>query len=120
MHKKRILIFDDDAAVLDVLRLIFLEAGYDVEVSQTSHNVMECAGGFQPDLILMDYLIPDIGGAEAIIRLRNNQEFCNVPVILLSASTNIVKIKNSSGANDYLKKPFNLWDLEAVVNKYLS
>lgn len=120
MCKKKILIFDDDAAVLDVLKLIFLEVGYDVEVSQTSHNVVELAGGFQPDLILMDYLIPEIGGAEAIVRLRKNQEFCNIPVILLSASTNIVNIKNSSGANDYLRKPFNLWDLEAVVNKYLS
>lgn len=120
MGKKRILIFDDNAAVLDVLKLIFLEDGYDVEVSQTSHNVLECAEGFQPDLILMDYLIPEIGGAEAIVMLRKNQEFCNVPVILLSASTNIIKNKDSSGANDCLKKPFNLWDLEAVVNKYLS
>ncbi|MCU7618488.1 response regulator [Chryseobacterium sp. PBS4-4] len=120
MTKKRILIFDDDAAILDAMKMIFLENGYEVDVSQTSNNVEERAAGFQPDLILMDYLIPDIGGVEAITRLRRNQKFKQVPVILVSASTNIVKIKNISQANDFLRKPFDLWDLEAMVTNYLS
>lgn len=120
MYKKRILIFDDDEAILDVLKTIFVENGYEVAVSQTSHNVVECTDGFQPDLILMDYLIPEIGGIEAITKLRTDEKLSNIPVILVSASTNIVTIKNRSGANDYLKKPFDLWYLEAVVGKYLS
>jgi DNA-binding response OmpR family regulator len=120
MYKKKILIFDDDIAVLNVLKQIFLEDGYDVEVSRTLQNVVECAEDFQPDLILIDYLIPEMRDTKPINELRNSQEFCHVAVILLSASTNIIKIKNISGANDYLIKPFNLSDLEAVVTKYLS
>lgn len=120
MYKKRILIFDDDEAILDVLQMIFLENGYDVAVSHTSNNVVECTDQFQPDLILMDYLIPEIGGIEAITQLRRDQKLSKIPIILVSASTNIVTVKNRSGANDYLQKPFDLWDLEAVVGKYLS
>ncbi|AZA73736.1 response regulator [Chryseobacterium indoltheticum] len=120
MDRKRILIFDDDVPLLDVLQIIFTEGGYEVEVSQSSNNVVECVSTFQPDLILMDYLIPEIGGAEAIKTLRNNQKFNKVPVILVSATTNIAKIKNTSGANDYLRKPFDIDDLETIVNKYLS
>lgn len=119
MHKKRILIFDDNAAVLDALQYVFLENGYEVAVSQTLDNVIERADYFQPDLILMDYLAPDISGVEAISRLKGRQRFSDVPVILVSASSNIIMLKNRSGANDYLRKPFNLWDLETMVNKYL-
>jgi len=120
MDRKRILIFDDDAPLLDVLQIIFLEGGYEVEVSQTCNNVIEHVNTFQPDLILMDYQIPEIGGAEAITILRNSHKYNQVPVILVSASTNIAKIKNTSGADDYLRKPFDINDLENIVNKYLS
>jgi CheY-like chemotaxis protein len=82
MYKKRILIFDDDKAIIDVLKTIFLENGYEVAVSHTSHNVVECADEFQPDLILMDYLIPEIGGVEAITKLRRDQKLSKIPVIL--------------------------------------
>ena len=119
MYKKRILVFDGDAAVLEILRIIFLEAGYDVEISQTSDNILEWVDNFKPDLIVTNHLVPQIGGAEAIKNLRQNQKYKEIPVILMSASTNIINIKNSCGANDYLRKPFNLCELETIVSKYL-
>ena len=119
MNKKRILIFDDNAAVLDVLQYVFIENGYEVSVSRTLQNAIERADDFQPDLILMDYMVPEISGIETINRLKSRHSLNGIPIILVSASNNIIMLKNRSGANDYLRKPFNLWDLEAMVHKYL-
>ena len=74
MSTKRILIFDDDKSILDVFTIIFSENGYEVEVSETSHNIIERVTDFRPHLILMDNWIPDIGGIEAVKLLRNHRE----------------------------------------------
>ena len=60
--KKKILIFDDDQSILDVFKIIFAENGYEVQISQTSQDILDRVSAFFPDLILMDNWIPEIGG----------------------------------------------------------
>lgn len=120
MHKKKILIFDDDHALLDVLSIVFSEDGYEVEISETCHDIIERVSKFSPDLILMDNYIPEIGGTEAIKLLRTYDQFNHIPVIFISASSNIVALKNASKADDFLRKPFDLYELEKLIAKYLS
>lgn len=119
MNKKKILIFDDDKTLLDVLTMVFFEEGYAVEISETSHDIIERVSIFSPDLILMDNYIPEIGGTEAIKLLRTHEQFDHIPVILISASIHIVALKNESKANDYLRKPFDLYELEQLIARYL-
>lgn len=120
MNKKKILVFDDDKTLLDVLTMVFFDEGYEVEISETSHDIIERVSEFGPDLILMDNYIPDIGGTEAIRLLRTYEQFDHIPVIIISASTNIVALKNASNANDYLRKPFDLYELEKLIARYLK
>lgn len=120
MNKKKILVFDDDKTLLDVLTMVFFDEGYEVEISETSHDIIERVSKFGPDLILMDNYIPDIGGTEAIRLLRTYGQFDHIPVIIISASTNIVALKNASKANDYLRKPFDLYELENLIARYLK
>lgn len=120
MNKKKILIFDDDKTLLDVLTMVFFEEGYDVEISETSHDIIERVSTFSPDLILMDNYIPEIGGTEAIKLLRTHEQFDHIPVILISASIHIVALTNASKANDYLRKPFDLYELEQLIARYLK
>jgi CheY-like chemotaxis protein len=120
MNKKKILIFDDDKTLLDVLTMVFFEEGYDVEISETSHDIIERVSTFSPDLILMDNYIPEIGGTEAIKLLRTHEQFDHIPVIIISASIHIVALKNASKANDYLRKPFDLYELEQLIARYLK
>lgn len=120
MNKKKILVFDDDKTLLDVLTMVFFDEGYEVEISETSHDIIERVSKFCPDLILMDNYIPDIGGTEAIRLLRTHGQFNQIPVIIISASTNIVALKNASKANDYLRKPFDLYELEKLIARYLK
>ncbi|WP_315055509.1 response regulator [Chryseobacterium indoltheticum] len=120
MSTKRILIFDDDKSILDVFTIIFSENGYEVEVSETSHNIIERVADFRPHLILMDNWIPDIGGIEAVKLLRNHSEFKDIPVIYISANSDINTLAKKAEADDYLAKPFELQILEKKVEKFLG
>ncbi|MDQ8143331.1 response regulator [Chryseobacterium sp. CFS15] len=120
MNTKRILIFDDDKSILDVFTIIFSENGYEVEVSETSHNIIERVADFRPHLILMDNWIPDIGGIEAVKLLRNHREFKDIPVIYISANSDINTLAKKAEADDYLAKPFELQILEKKVEKFLG
>ncbi|MCX8523886.1 response regulator [Chryseobacterium formosus] len=115
---KKILIFDDDRSILEVFTIIFAENGYDVEISETSHDIIERVEVFKPDLILMDNWIPEIGGIEALKLLRNHQDFKNIPVIYVSANSDIVSLAKKAQANDYIAKPFDLTELETKVEKF--
>ncbi|UOE36950.1 MULTISPECIES: response regulator [Chryseobacterium] len=117
--KKRILIFDDDQSILDVFKIIFGENGYDVEISKTSHDILERVREFTPDLILMDNWIPEIGGIGALKLLKSCENYRNIPVIYISANSDISSLAKSAQANDFIAKPFDLNKLERMVEKFL-
>ncbi|SIS69854.1 Response regulator receiver domain-containing protein [Chryseobacterium ureilyticum] len=120
MSKKRILIFDDDTAILEVITIIFEENGYEVKISETSHDIIEKVADYQPDVILMDNWIPKIGGVEATKLLKSTEEFKHIPVIYVTANNDIVALASEAKADDYVSKPFNLDDLEIMVAKHIK
>ena len=120
MSKKKILIFDDDTAILEVITIIFEENGYDVRISETSHDILEKVADYQPDVILMDNWIPKIGGVEATKLLKSTKEFKHIPVIYVTANNDIVALASEAQADDYVSKPFNLDDLELMVAKHIE
>ncbi|PWN71935.1 response regulator [Chryseobacterium phosphatilyticum] len=120
MSKKKILIFDDDTAILEVVTIIFEENGYDVKISETSHDILEKVADYQPDVILMDNWIPKIGGVEATKLLKSTEEFKHIPVIYVTANNDIVALAAEAQADDYVSKPFNLDDLEEIVAKHMK
>ncbi|MFZ4929023.1 response regulator [Chryseobacterium sp. Mn2064] len=120
MSKKKILIFDDDTAILEVVTIIFEENGYEVKISETSHDILEKVADYQPDVILMDNWIPKIGGVEATKLLKSSEEFKHIPVIYVTANNDIVALAAEAQADDYVSKPFNLEDLEDMVAKHMK
>src|SRR5690606_35309870 len=120
MSKKTILIFDDDPNVLEVFKIVLEDLGYQVRQSATSHDVLEKVGQFEPDLILMDNWIPEIGGILATQMLKADHEDSKTPVILGSANSDIDKLAKQAGANSYLPKPFDLDKVEECVSKLLQ
>ncbi|SHK63601.1 response regulator [Epilithonimonas mollis] len=120
MDKKKILIFDDDTTLLELISIIFEDGGYEVDISQTSHNILEKVSEFHPDIILMDNWIPNIGGIEATKLLKSKEEFRNIPVIYVTANNDIEALAASAKADDYVAKPFDLDDLERKVAKYIK
>lgn len=112
---KKIFIFDDDSAILDIFSIVLESSGYTIFTSQTSDDIIEKVNDARPDLIIMDNWIPSIGGIEATNLLKNNDEFKHIPVIYCSANSDISNLAKKAGADVYLAKPFDLDELENLV-----
>jgi len=110
----RILLVDDEERVLNFLRSKLKVAGYEVLTASNGHDALEEAQAQEPDLIVLDILMPRMDGFDTLKELRR---FSSVPVIILSARRDDTdKIKGLSlGADDYLAKPFNPDELVARI-----
>lgn len=116
----KILIFDDDKSILEVITIIFEDCGYVVEISETSHDIIQKVQDTRPDVILMDNWIPNIGGVEATQLLKSHEEFRDIPVIYVTANNDIEELAKIAKADDFVAKPFNLEDLEEKVAYHIQ
>lgn len=120
MSKKKVLIFDDEKSILEVIFIVLNDLGYKVEVSETADDIIQKTTEFQPDVIIMDNWIPVIGGVEATKLLKNHEDFKHIPVIYITANNDIASLAKEALADDYVPKPFDLEDLEEKVLKWIS
>jgi len=114
----QILVVDDEPQVRQALRTILESAGYAVVTAESGEDAIRAFAQCRPDLILMDLLIPGMGGIEAVRQLR---ERSTVPIIVLSAvSVEYMKVQALElGADDYVTKPFNVKELTARIRAAL-
>jgi two-component system KDP operon response regulator KdpE len=112
MKQTRVLVVDDEERILNFLVSKLKASGYDVLTANNGVEALEQAQGQEPDLVVLDVLMPKMDGFETLKRLRT---FSNVPVIILSArGADTDRIKGLAlGADDYLAKPFNPDELVA-------
>jgi DNA-binding response OmpR family regulator len=110
----RILLVDDEERVLNFLQTKLKASGYEVLTASNGHDALEQAQAQEPDLIVLDILMPRMDGFDTLKELRR---FSPVPVIILSARRDDTdKIKGLGlGADDYLAKPFNPDELVARI-----
>jgi len=86
MHKKKILIIDDEKTFTEVVKFNLEETGkYVVAVENKGARGFGAAKEFKPDLILLDIMMPDMGGDKVAFQLKNSEDTKNIPVILLTA-----------------------------------
>jgi len=116
---KKIIIFDDDEDILSICTYILEEQGWDVRTYTNCNNIVDKVTEVAPNVILMDNWIPDEGGIIATQALKNNNELKNIPVIYFSANSDIQLLADHAGAESYLAKPFDLEELERVINNVL-
>ena len=116
---KKIIIFDDDEDILSICSYVLEEQGWEVHTFTDCNNITEKVSGIQPDVILMDNWIPDAGGIIATQTLKKAEELKNIPVIYFSANSDIQILASHAGAETYLAKPFDLHQLEQVINRAL-
>jgi len=110
----RILVVDDEERILNFLRVKLKALGYEVFTAGDGFEAVEQAQAQEPDLIVLDLLMPKMDGFETLKELRS---FSSAPVIILSAKgADVDKIKGLGlGADDYLQKPFNPDELVARI-----
>jgi CheY-like chemotaxis protein len=117
--KKKILVVDDSAAILDVVTLALEMADCEVSTSLTGACFQQMEHNL-PDLILLDVLLSGEDGGEICRRLKSDEQTRHIPVILISAHVGLVETAEECGADGLLVKPFRLSELRVMVNKYLA
>jgi two-component system cell cycle response regulator DivK len=117
--EKRIVIFDDDEDILSICSFILEEQGWKVYAYTECNQITEKISAAMPDVIIMDNWIPDDGGIIATQTLKKNAELKDIPVIYFSANSDIELLASHAGAETYLAKPFDLEELERVINSML-
>lgn len=116
--KPKILVIDDDQALLEVLRIGLRAEGFDVTTAENGLEGLRAAFCTHPDLILLDIMMPGMDGFEVSHRLH---ELSDIPIIMLTAlsrTSDIVK-GLGTGADDYVPKPFAMAELVARVKNSL-
>ena len=117
--QKRILIVDDDAAIVDMLQLMLEDAGYAVEIQMDGHIAQQMVEPF-PDLVLLDIRVSGTNGQIICQHLKSQEATHHLPIILLSAHKETLRLAREAGADDFLMKPFQMEDLLSLVAKYLG
>lgn len=114
----KILVVDDEALLVKGIRFNLKSEGYDVITGSNGQEAVEMAQKEQPDLIVLDVMMPVMDGLTACSKIR---EFSNVPIILLTAKVEDMDklIGFDHGADDYLTKPFNILELKARIRALL-
>lgn len=123
VERKLILIVDDESALQAVL-FDALESEFRLVSAFNGREGLDKASKIKPDLILMDVMMPDIGGYDAVRLLNNNPVTRNIPVVVMTAQnfddSTVQLIKQEPNVVQFLTKPFRPKILREIVNKALS
>ncbi len=114
MNANKILIVEDDAPIAELLAYRLKKEGYEVDIAGTGMRAIQLATGGKPDLVLLDWQLPDISGLEVCRRIN---ERLHIPVIMVTAR-NMVEDKVlglEAGADDYSTKPFDVREVVARI-----
>ena len=119
---KKILVVDDEPDILKVVIFRLKKAGYEVTSAVTGMGAFDILKTMTPDLMVLDYRLPDTDGLEISKRIRSDARLKATPIILLSASSahDISAAVRDASVNEYLKKPFEPEELLEKVRKYLG
>jgi DNA-binding response OmpR family regulator len=122
MNSKKILIVDDEVDLVETVRFPLEMEGYHVLVSYNGEDALNQARKENPDLILLDLMLPKLDGYKVCRLLKFDDRYKHIPILMLTAKTQEKDkaLGMETGANEYITKPFEMDDLLKKVKAYLS
>ncbi len=122
MKSRTILVVDDTVIFRDSIVVALRRQGYDTLLASNGQEALELVRAHDPDLILLDVAMPVMGGLRCLKELRADQQFRDIPVIMLTAMSEreAIKVAGQMGIQEYLlKSQFSLKDMLAQVDELL-
>ena len=117
--KKQIFVLEDDEALRELFTLLFETDFFDVSTFPNIQSFRQALADTQPDLIIMDVMLPDGNGLEVSIEVRNEKTTSQIPIIMMSAHRDFNQDRESSPAEEFIAKPFDIDHLLERVKHYV-
>lgn len=119
---KRVLIVDDEPNIVISLEFLMRQSGHEIRVARDGREAETALAEFQPDLVLLDVMLPHKSGFELCQTIRENPNWKSLKIVLLTAKGREMDITKglSLGADDYVTKPFSTKELVDKVNALIN
>ena len=116
----RVLIVDDNTDILWVVEVILKRYGFGVMTTLKGEEVLSKTKTFSPQLILLDVFLSGVDGIDVCNVLKSTPETKNIPIIMISAHTNLKEIQKFCKADDFIAKPFDANELVRKINHFIG
>ena len=122
MDKKKVLIVDDEPDIVTTLKFNLELENFECIEAYDGEEALSKAKNENPDLILLDVMLPKINGYKVSRLLKFDELYKNIPIIMLTARAQETDIKTGgeTGADEYITKPFDMDKVVSVIKKYLG
>jgi excisionase family DNA binding protein len=121
--KRKILVVDDDPEIIELfVDVLDRDGRFEVKTAMSGYDAGITTQEFNPDLIILDYMLPDVNGNVVCKTLRQNPNFEHIKIIIVSGVVNQEEINDllKAGAHEFVKKPFNIEKIIERINQLLE
>ena len=122
MNPKKILVVDDEVDLVKTIQFSLEAEGYKVLVSYNGEDALNQSRKENPDLILLDIMLPKLDGYKVCRLLKFDERYKHIPILMLTAKTQQKDrlLGMETGANEYITKPFDMEELTKMIKAYLN
>ena len=121
--KRKVLVVDDDAEIVElIVDVLDRDGRFETETASSGYEAGIATERFRPELILLDYMLPDVNGNIVCQAIRGNPDFENIKIIIVSGVVKRDEIAQllKSGAEDFIRKPFDITELTGKITAVLQ
>ncbi len=121
--KRRILVVDDDEQIVELFEDVFSrDDRYQIRTARTGYDAGVLTEQFKPDLMILDYMLPDVNGNVVCQTVRRNPDLTNMKIIIVSGVVNASEVEDllNAGADEFVKKPFHIDKLLQQIDELLE
>lgn len=115
----KILVAEDDSAIVEVMKIILEDAEYNVFTADSSKDIFSIIDEHKPGLLLLDIWLSGENGGDIARTIRDNGNHTSLPIVMISANNEIEQIAKEVGAAGFLQKPFMIDDLLSIVKRHI-
>lgn len=119
-RSKRVLVVDDDNDILNIMEEILTYEGFEVSSLAETSNIFPEINRYNPDIIILDYILSGINGGEICHQIKINPYTSGIPVILMSAYPRVLNSLGTYGCNTFIAKPFDLNDIVNRIHQLIT